>query len=68
MKNNEIFVLAGSNYNKGDCLRSLKFDNKSLIPLTNFEGNRQIIRTSLYDETVSLFLIKVYNHNIHIII
>ncbi|EAT34049.1 AAEL013688-PA [Aedes aegypti] len=45
-----FFLLAGSNYNKGECLRSLKYDNKHLLPHRNFLHNRQIIRASVYNE------------------
>lgn len=46
---NEMMFLATSNFNKGECIRSLMFDDHSLQPLANFTGNSQIIRTSLYD-------------------
>ncbi|XP_055624240.1 WD repeat-containing protein 89 [Toxorhynchites rutilus septentrionalis] len=45
-----FILLAGSNYNRGECLRSLKYDNKSFQPHQNFLNNRQIIRDSIYNE------------------
>lgn len=48
--NGGFFLLAGSNYNKGECLRSLKYDNKHLLPHRNFLQNKQIIRASTYNE------------------
>ncbi|XP_062542748.1 WD repeat-containing protein 89 [Armigeres subalbatus] len=48
--NGGFFLLAGSNYNKGECLRSLKYDNKHFLPHRNFLQNKQIIRASVYNE------------------
>ncbi|XP_052871805.1 WD repeat-containing protein 89, partial [Anopheles cruzii] len=49
--NGSFFVLAGSNYNKGtDCLRTLRYDNKTLLPDRSFGGNKQIVRASVYNE------------------
>lgn len=48
--NGGFFLLAGSNFNKGECLRSLKYDNKHFLPHRNFLHNRQIIRASVYNE------------------
>lgn len=45
-----FFLLTGSNYNKGECLRSLRYDNKQLLPYINFLHNKQIIRASVYNE------------------
>ncbi|XP_016973586.1 WD repeat-containing protein 89 [Drosophila rhopaloa] len=46
----EIFLLAGTNFNKGEILRSVSVTTKnSLQPLANFQGNKQIVRESLYD-------------------
>lgn len=36
-----------------ECLRSLKYENKNLSPIANFEGNKQIIRTSIFNEKVN---------------
>jgi len=49
-KDNEILLLAGSNFDKGKCLRSLVFRNKSLVPSTDFVGNKQIVRTSVFNK------------------
>lgn len=51
-EDDEIIILAGSNYNRGDCLRSLRLDNKSLTGIGNFIGNKQILRTSVYCKKV----------------
>uniref|UniRef100_A0A182R049 WD repeat-containing protein 89 n=1 Tax=Anopheles farauti TaxID=69004 RepID=A0A182R049_9DIPT len=49
--NGSFFVLAGSNFNRGsECLRTLKYDNKCLLPYRSFGGNRQIVRASVYNE------------------
>lgn len=51
----EMMCLTTSNYNKGECLRSIKFDDKSLSPVGNFSGNSQIIRASLFNEEENVF-------------
>lgn len=51
----EMMLLATSNYNKGECLRSVKFGKDSLDPIGNFVGNSQIIRASLYNERENVF-------------
>jgi WD repeat-containing protein 89 len=51
----DIHVHDCSNYNKGECLRSMKFDEKSLRPQGNFSGNSQIIRTTLFNEKENIF-------------
>ncbi|XP_058120996.1 WD repeat-containing protein 89 [Anopheles coustani] len=49
--NGSFFVLCGSNYNKGsECLRTLRYDNKCLLPDRSFSGNRQIVRASVYND------------------
>uniref|UniRef100_A0A2C9GR03 WD repeat-containing protein 89 n=1 Tax=Anopheles arabiensis TaxID=7173 RepID=A0A2C9GR03_ANOAR len=49
--NGSFFVLAGSNFNRGkDCLRTLRYDNKTLLPDRSFGGNKQIVRASVYNE------------------
>uniref|UniRef100_A0A182Y0Z4 EF-hand domain-containing protein n=1 Tax=Anopheles stephensi TaxID=30069 RepID=A0A182Y0Z4_ANOST len=51
-----FFVLAGSNFNKGkDCLRTLRYDNKCLLPDRSFTNSKQIVRASVYNEKVFLF-------------
>lgn len=52
---NEMIFLATSNYNKGECLRSVKFTKEMLDPVGNFNGNTQIIRASLYNENEETF-------------
>lgn len=53
---NEILLLAGSNYEKGKCLRSLVYRNGTLVPSTDFVGNKQIIRASLFNKQVNFGL------------
>uniref|UniRef100_A0A182M0G5 WD repeat-containing protein 89 n=1 Tax=Anopheles culicifacies TaxID=139723 RepID=A0A182M0G5_9DIPT len=49
--NGSFFVLAGSNFNKGkECLRTLRYDNKCLLPDRSFNGNKQIVRASVYND------------------
>lgn len=62
----EMMFLGTSNYNKGECLRSLKFDQNSLTPLANFVGNSQIIRASLFDEKKNIYLTFGENANISV--
>ncbi|XP_055531641.1 WD repeat-containing protein 89 [Wyeomyia smithii] len=45
-----FFLLAGSNYNKGECLRTLKYDNECFSPHLNLQHNNQIVRASIYNE------------------
>jgi WD repeat-containing protein 89 len=51
----EMMFLATSNYNKGECLRTMKFNKDSLDPVGNFTGNSQIIRASLYNKKDNCF-------------
>lgn len=54
MSNGEIALLAGSNYNNGECLRSLKLRKQSKFrQLNNFIDNKQIIRCSVYNPKVT---------------
>ncbi|XP_055315487.1 WD repeat-containing protein 89 [Sitodiplosis mosellana] len=48
--NGDIFLLAGSNFNAGECLRSLTVHKKSLKPRNNFIDNKQIIRCSIFNQ------------------
>lgn len=48
----QIFCLAGSNYNNGECLRSVRLRNKEFVPLHNFVDNKQIVRCSLFNSKV----------------
>ncbi|CRK90388.1 CLUMA_CG004026, isoform A [Clunio marinus] len=51
----EMLLLATSNYNKGECIRSVTFSENTLDPVGNFSGNSQIIRASLYNAKENLF-------------
>lgn len=51
----DMMFLGTSNYNKGECLRSMKFNKDLLEPIGNFTGNSQIIRTSLFNEKDNVF-------------
>lgn len=51
----QMMYLATSNYNKGECIRSLSFNDKSMEPIANFQGNKQIIRASLYKAQDDIF-------------
>lgn len=50
--NDAIFLLAGSNCNAGECLRSLTVHKKSFKPRNNFIDNKQIIRCSVFNPKV----------------
>jgi WD repeat-containing protein 89 len=50
----EMMFVATSNYNKGECLRTVKFNQTELSPLGNYSNNTQIIRASLYNEKDNL--------------
>jgi len=41
------WVLAQSNYNKGEIVRTFSITGKKLTPFGQFDGNKQIIRESL---------------------
>lgn len=50
----DLFLLAGSNFNHGECLRSLTFNQNTFDARTDFSNrNKQIVRCSLYDPKVS---------------
>ena len=49
----ELVLLAGSNSQRGECLRSVNVCGSELRPSTDFEGNKQIVRCSVFDEKVS---------------
>lgn len=51
----EMIFLATSNYNKGECIRSIKFNELSLEPLGDFSNNSQIVRASLFNEKENMF-------------
>lgn len=50
--NGHIFLMAGSNFNHGECLRSLTLDQNTFAARTDFLNNKQIVRCSLYDPKV----------------
>ncbi|GAB0088431.1 WD repeat-containing protein 89 [Sergentomyia squamirostris] len=52
----DIFLMAGSNYHDGECLRSLQYKDNGLHPRMNFIGNHQIIRSYIYDENNDLYV------------
>ncbi|XP_017120029.1 WD repeat-containing protein 89 [Drosophila elegans] len=53
----EVFLLAGTNFNKGEILRSVSVTTKNTLqPLANFQGNKQIVRESLYDSKRRLLI------------
>lgn len=45
----DIFLLSTSNFNRGECLRSLVLKEDHLQPATDFTRNNQIVRCSHYD-------------------
>lgn len=53
----EIFILAGSNYNNGECLRSLTLKDKILNRRNNFIENKQIVRCSSFNPKVNYHLV-----------
>ncbi|KAH8337874.1 hypothetical protein KR067_007854, partial [Drosophila pandora] len=45
-----LFLLAGTNFNRGEVLRSFNVASKTkLEPLANYLGNKQIVRDSVFD-------------------
>ncbi|XP_030386933.1 WD repeat-containing protein 89 [Scaptodrosophila lebanonensis] len=57
LEDNGVFLLAGTNFNKGEIMRSVSISNKeTLTPLANFVGNKQIVRDSLYDSKRNLLV------------
>nr|CAD7199138.1 unnamed protein product [Timema douglasi] len=46
----ELFLIAGTTAQGGECLRTLSVKNNTLKPLSQFLENKQIVRTSWYDE------------------
>ena len=55
-ENGEAFLLASSNFNNGECLRALKFENNEMLPYANFQGNSQIVRASAYCDVKNFML------------
>ncbi|XP_060654573.1 WD repeat-containing protein 89 [Drosophila nasuta] len=57
LSDGSVFLLAGTNHNRGEVLRSVVVPaRKTLEPLTNFVGNKQIVRDSLYDANQNLLV------------
>lgn len=50
--NDDIFLLAGSHFSGGNCLRSLTVHEKSFKPRHNLIENKQVVRCSLYNSKV----------------
>ncbi|CAG2055643.1 unnamed protein product [Timema podura] len=46
----ELFLIAGTTAQRGECLRTVAVKNNTLKPLSQFLENKQIVRTSWYDE------------------
>lgn len=53
---NEITIIAGSNANKGNHLKSLVYSDSEIHPSANFENNKQLIRCTSYDKTNDMFV------------
>lgn len=49
-----VLLLAGSNFNGGEVLRSLTFAEDKFVPISHFGNNKQIVRCSLYNAAVSI--------------
>ncbi|KAL7736572.1 hypothetical protein ACLKA6_015214 [Drosophila palustris] len=57
LEDDGVFLLACTNQNRGEVLRSVSAPAKeTLKPLTNFVGNKQIVRDSLYDAKRNLLV------------
>lgn len=54
--NGDVFLLGGSQYNAGECLRSLTVHDKVLKPRNIFNENKQLIRCSVFNPKVMLFI------------
>lgn len=48
----QVILVAGSNYNKGECLRTLTLTGKELVPRSSVDSNKQIVRCSAYNAKV----------------
>ncbi|XP_059620474.1 WD repeat-containing protein 89 [Phlebotomus argentipes] len=51
-----MFLMTGSNFQNGECLRILKYREKELHPHANFIGNHQIIRSYIHDEAEDIYI------------
>ena len=49
-----MFVLASSNFKRGECVRTLKVNKTELVQDANLIGNKQVLRTSLYNDKVCI--------------
>lgn len=56
MNDDSIFLLASSNYNNGECMRSLYLDNNNVKPWGNYVGNKQIVRSSIYNQKENILI------------
>ncbi|CAH1958675.1 unnamed protein product [Acanthoscelides obtectus] len=52
----QLMVLVGSNYETGDCLRSLQIEKAIIKPHFEFKGNQQIVRSSSYNKNTNILL------------
>uniref|UniRef100_A0A1B0EZ63 WD repeat-containing protein 89 n=1 Tax=Lutzomyia longipalpis TaxID=7200 RepID=A0A1B0EZ63_LUTLO len=51
-----IFLMAGSNFQNGKCLRMLQYRDQDLHPYADFLENDQIIRSYVYDQAEDFFI------------
>lgn len=63
--NGETFLLVGSNYNRGECLRSLTLRKDTFVPRNSFSDNKQIIRCSSFNSKVTFSQIFTYSRFHH---
>ncbi|XP_013106446.2 WD repeat-containing protein 89 [Stomoxys calcitrans] len=56
LSDGNLFLLTGSNLNKGEIMRSVKYESKKLLPYANFDGNKQIVRESVFDSKSNVLL------------
>lgn len=66
-KPGQQLVLAGSNWSNGKCFRSVLVDGeKTVSPSTHFVGNKQIIRSSVFNANVTFYHNTIkYTFNCH---
>ncbi|KAJ8926996.1 hypothetical protein NQ314_020557 [Rhamnusium bicolor] len=53
---NYLLVLAGSNYNDGECIRGIQIKNGQTQPAVGFKENKQRVRSSWYNENTNMLL------------
>lgn len=58
--NSDVLLVAGSNYKKGECLRTLTLHGKDFLPRNNLGDNKQIVRCSFYSDKVSFISVTEY--------